>query len=131
MLGASGLQLRRATYASLIAVWLVASGIVARRHESTVAHAVDGTGQLVHGERLRGHHDNSPPDIHDRDRAASDHGACGEATLLRQLGIAITFVCATWRAQPIVRLVESPGTRIARHVRAIYQLAPKTSPPAA
>lgn len=133
MSSASGLQLRRKTYAGLIALWLVSAGVLARRHEALVAHAVEAsTGALVHGDRLVGHHDDKlGSDIHGRNGAAADHGECGELAVLHQIGIAVA-------APGWVATVADPGEASclthdldARSADSIYLIAPKTSPPIA
>jgi len=132
MFAASGLQLRRKTLAALIGVWLVACGFLARRHEATVAHAVElRTGQLVHAERLIGHHEpDSVPDIHDRGAGHSDHDVCLDAAMLRTATMA-------QQDRPVVAGMACSGV-VVEHVvvstenrrHDIYRLAPKTSPPA-
>jgi hypothetical protein len=132
MSAASGLQLRRKTLAALIGVWLVACGFLARQHEATVAHAVErATGQLVHAERLSGHHDsNSIPDVHDRGVGHADHDVCLEAALLRTAALShgdIPVVAGVSPSPVIVEQVRASGEDASRRV---YRLAPKTSPPA-
>jgi hypothetical protein len=130
MVPASGLQLRRKALASLICAWFVACGFAARRHEATVAHAVElATGEIVHAERLTGHHDDDRSDVHDRS-SAGDHGACGDVAMLRTVAVA--------GAAPSTAAIASAAVAIADHVSGpaisaavIYELAPKTSPPVA
>jgi hypothetical protein len=117
--------------AAATALWLVLCGVLAGRHEATVAHVRDAVGGYVHGKALIGHHTGHDSDIHGQRHPDADAGECALLTAFHQ---------------PVSGDVTAPAvvtTASATHVRhiapvafsasaaAVYRLAPKTSPPAA
>ena len=117
--------------AATTALWLVLCGVLAARHEATVAHVRDAAGGYVHGKALVGHHDGRNSDIHSQRHPDADAGECALLTAFHQPASAdvtapavVTTACATHvRHIASVALVASAA--------AVYRLAPKTSPPAA
>lgn len=117
--------------AAATAVWFVLCGVLAARHEATVAHVRDAAGSYVHGKALAGHHDGRNCDIHNQRHPDADAGECALLTAFHQPASAsvtapavVTTACTT-QERPIGRAA-FPAI-----AAAVYRLAPKTSPPAA
>ncbi len=117
--------------AAATALWLVLCGVLAARHEATVAHVRDATGGYVHGKALAGHHAGHDSDIHGQRHPDADAGECALLTAFHQPASAdvtapavVTTACATH----VRHIAPSACSAIAA---AVYRLAPKTSPPAA
>jgi hypothetical protein len=117
--------------AAATAVWFVVCGVLATRHEATVAHVRDAAGAYVHGKALAGHHTGHGSDIHGQRHPDADAGECALLNAFHQPASAdvtapavITTACAThaWHIAP---------NAISAVAVAVYRLAPKTSPPAA
>jgi hypothetical protein len=116
--------------AAATALWLVMCGVVAARHEATVAHVRNAAGAYVHGKELAGHHEGHSSDIHGQRTPDADAGECALLNAFHQPASAdvtvpavVTTACAThvWRIDP---------DAISTIAIAVYRLAPKTSPPA-
>jgi len=117
--------------AAATALWLVVCGVLAARHEATVAHVRDAAGSYVHGKALVGHHDGRSSDIHRQRHPDADAGECALLTAFHQPASAdvtapavVTTACATHVRH--IAPVAVPAI-----AAAVYRLAPKTSPPAA
>jgi hypothetical protein len=124
-------QVRFRVVAATTALWFVVCGVLAARHEATVAHVRDNAGNYVHGKALAGHHEGHNSDIHGQRDPDADAGECALLTAFHQPASAkvtapavVTTACATH-----VRHI-APATFPAI-AAAVYRLAPKTSPPAA
>jgi hypothetical protein len=117
--------------AAATALWLVLCGVLAARHEASVAHVRDRAGSYVHGKALVGHHDGHNSDIHRQRNPDADAGECALLTAFHQPASAdvtapavVTTACATH-----VRHLAPVAVPVI--ATAVYRLAPKTSPPAA
>jgi hypothetical protein len=117
--------------AAATAVWLVVGGVLAARHEATVAHVRDAVGGYVHGKALAGHHSGHESDIHGQRRPDADAGACSLLTAFHQpvsASVTIPAVVITEGAAHVREIAPAPVLATAT---AVYRLAPKTSPPVA
>ena len=117
--------------AATTAVWLIVCGLLAARHEATVAHVRDGAGGYMHARGLTGHHQGNNSDIHGQRNPDADAGECALLTAFHQAASAHVTppaVVATACATDVQDLVRAAPLRAAA---AVYRLAPKTSPPAA
>jgi hypothetical protein len=117
--------------AATTALWLVLCGVLAARHEATVAHVRDAAGGYVHGKALAGHHDGHSSDIHGQRHPDADAGECALLTAFHQpasAGVTALAVVPTARATYVRPIAPAASFAIAA---AVYRLAPKTSPPAA
>lgn len=117
--------------AAATALWLVLCGVLAARHEATVAHVRNAAGSYVHGKALAGHHAGHDSDIHRQRHPDADAGECALLTAFHQPASAdvtapavVTTACATHVRH--IAPVAAPAI-----AAAVYRLAPKTSPPAA
>jgi hypothetical protein len=117
--------------AAATALWLVLCGVLAARHEASVAHVRDAAGSYVHGKALAGHHRGHSSDIHGQRNPDADAGECALLTTFHQPASAdvtapavVTTACATH----VRHIAPSASSAIAA---VVYRLAPKTSPPAA
>lgn len=127
--GASRLQVSSRVVAAFTAVWLLVCGVLAGRHEATVAHVRNSAGAYVHGSALTGHHDGHHPDVHGR-KPSADVGECALLTAFHQAvsaHVTPSAVVATARATHVQDVPRVATVTAA----AVYRLAPKTSPPAA
>jgi hypothetical protein len=134
MSGASHMQPRASraqrVLAAIAAVWLVAFGVLAARHEAGVAHYVDAaTGTVLHASAMIGGHTSTQSDVHSSDTGA-DHDPCGISSVFHQAsrpGAAVAMLAIV----PITACTS--GARAARSAvvanQLVYLLAPKTSPP--
>ena len=123
--------MRARVIAAATALWLVVCGVLAARHEATVAHVHDAAGSYVHGKALVGHHQGHNSDIHGQRNPDADAGECALLTAFHQPASAdatapavVTTACATH----VRHITPSACSAIAA---VVYRLAPKTSPPAA
>lgn len=127
------MQLRRGrrAIALLLAGCVVLSGLAALRHESAVAHVRDGsTGQLQHTHALAEFHEQSTtPHLHGRNVDSDADGSCDLLAALDHATIVPGSALWPTATQPasIISVVLLPFDAPAR---ALYRLAPKTSPPA-
>lgn len=131
MASASSRQLCLRAIAAATALWLVLCGVLAARHEATVAHVRDAAGGYVHGKALVGHHAGHQSDIHGQRQPDADAGECALLTAFHQPASADVMapaVVTTARATHVRHTTPSASLAIAA---AVYRLAPKTSPPAA
>jgi hypothetical protein len=117
--------------AAATALWFVACGVLAARHEATVAHVRDAAGSYVHGKALAGHHDGHNSDIHGQRNPDADAGACALLSTYHQPASAdisapavVATACTTHERHI------APATFLTT-AAAVYRLAPKTSPPVA
>jgi hypothetical protein len=117
--------------AAVTALWLVTCGVLAARHEATVAHVRDAAGSYVHGTTLAGHHVGHDSDVHRQRHPNADTGECALLTASHQpvsadvtAPVVVTTACATH----VRHIARSASSVVAAEV---YRLAPKTSPPAA
>jgi hypothetical protein len=135
MSGAIRMQQRSASrvrrvLAAIGAVWLVAFGVLAVRHESRVAHYVDAeTGVVFHASAMVGGHTSTQSDVHSSDDGAPDHDACGISSAFHQASSPVAHV-------PLAIVPVTATASVVRLARAVvfanqlvYRLAPKTSPP--
>lgn len=136
MSGALQLQQQRRrsarAIAALTAVWLVLGGALGARHAAEVAHVVDArTGEVHDADRLVGAHTATQSDVHGTATHDADGDACAIMAALHQAARPDTGAIAviTPRAETIRAaiwvLADTTPTR------AVYRLAPKTSPPRA
>ena len=117
--------------AAFTAVWLVVCGVVAARHEATVAHVRDGAGGYAHGKLLAGHHTGHRSDVHGQRNPDADAGDCALLTASHQAASAHVTppaVITTARASHVQDRCRAATSVVAV---AVYRVAPKTSPPAA
>ena len=123
--------MRSRVIAAATALWLVVCGVLAARHEASVAHVRDAAGAYVHGKALVGHHQGHNSDIHGQRHPDADAGECALLNAFHQPASAdvtapavVTTACATqvWGINP---------DAVSAIAVAVYRLAPKTSPPAA
>jgi hypothetical protein len=117
--------------AATTALWLVLCGVLAARHEATVAHVRDAVGSYVHGKALAGHHEGHNSDIHGQRHPDADAGECALLTAFHQpasADVTAPAVVTTARATHVRHITPAASFAIAA---AVYRLAPKTSPPAA
>jgi hypothetical protein len=123
-------QIRIRVIAAATALWLVACGVLAARHEANVAHVRDAAGAYIHGKALAGHHEGHSSDIHGQRHPDADAGECALLNAFHQPASAdvaspavVTIACATpvWRIDP---------DAVSAIAVAVYRFAPKTSPPA-
>lgn len=126
--GASG----RRTIALVLAGCVVFAGLAALRHETTVAHVHAAvSGALEHAHALADFHVlSTTPHLHGRNVETGTE--TGECTLLAALAHA-TIVPDSLVASAIARWVAVVGLAAVAFeppARAVYRLAPKTSPPA-
>jgi hypothetical protein len=136
MSGANHMQQRvsraRRVLAAVTAVWLVAFGVLAARHEAGVAHYVDAaTGLVLHASAMHGAHTSTQSDVHSSDTGA-DHDPCGISSAFHQASRPGT---ASIKLAIVPVVACSSGARAARSAvvanQLVYLLAPKTSPPIA
>lgn len=118
----------RRALAALAAVWLVAFGVLASRHEGRVAHVVDASGAVVHAGP-GACHDHNPYSHVDGAPDSGDHDVCDVLTVLHQAAAP-----SLWRPQiaaPTTTFVEQSHHTTAALIVAsdLFRLAPKTSPP--
>jgi hypothetical protein len=117
--------------AAATALWLVVCGVLAARHEATVAHVRDAAGSYVHGKALVGNHDGHNSDVHRQRRPDADAGECALLTALHQpasADVTPPAVVTTARATHVRHIASSACSTIAA---VVYRFAPKTSPPIA
>jgi hypothetical protein len=117
--------------AAATALWLVLCGVLAARHEATVAHVRDAAGGYVHGKALAGHHQGHNSDIHGQRNPDADAGECALLTAFHQpasAGVTAPAVVTTACATHVRHIAPVAVPAIAA---VVYRLAPKTSPPAA
>lgn len=122
----------RRAIALLLAGCVVFAGLAALRHETTVAHVHGAlTGELEHAHALADFHElSTTPHLHGRNvETGTDTGACTLLASLDHATILPGSPAASTGAQPaaIVAIAILPFDPPAR---ALYRLAPKTSPPA-
>jgi hypothetical protein len=120
----------RRAIAAITGLWLVAFGVLGARHEASVAHYTDArTGEVFHAA-ASGCADRSadaPTHAHAADSSA-DHDGCALAAVLHQAIRPDVAVPALAHAlEPVV--ADRRTERLAALPRALYRLAPKTSPP--
>jgi hypothetical protein len=118
--------------AAITALWFVACGVLAMRHEASTAHVLDRAGSSIHAKTLAGHHAGRNSDIHGQRDPDGDAGDCAVLTAFHQAASAQISAPA---------LVAVPGTICCTHdtphgattagAADVYRLAPKTSPPVA
>lgn len=122
----------RRTLALAAACSILVTGLLALRHETTVAHVREAlTGALAHAHALADHHEQSAtPHLHGRDvEAHPEAGACALLAALDHATI-LADAPAGLAAAPSAVALEVPATDAVITPRALYLLAPKTSPPA-
>lgn len=114
-----------------MAVFFVAGGVLAMRHEAATMHVRDAAGGYLHAPTLTGHHANHNSDIHGERNPEADAGDCALLTAFHQAASAdvapriVAAFVSTLRAEDTAE-----GVR-AVHWCEVYRIAPKTSPPAA
>jgi len=122
----------RRAIALLLAGCVVLSGLVALRHEASVAHVQDAlTGELQHAHALADFHEQSTtPHLHGRNvETGTETGACELLAALDHATILPTTPAASTAAQ-LTATVAVAILPFDPPARALYRLAPKTSPPA-
>ena len=130
---ATRLQLRRGrgAIALLLASCVVLSGLFLLRHQATVAHVHGAlSGALEHAHALADHHElSTTPHLHGREVDA--HGELGVCALIAALDHAVILAStptAATATQPVA-VATGPSVALDSPARALYRLAPKTSPP--
>ena len=131
MADASRLQVRTRGIAAFTAVWLVVCGVLAMRHEASVAHVRDRAGAYVHARTLVGHHAGRDADIHGQRNPEADVGDCALLTAAHQPVSASVTGPAVVTTAGVSCVQAPPRAAISAIAAAIYRLAPKTSPPVA
>jgi hypothetical protein len=133
LLDAIHMQVRRGrrAIALLLAGCVVLSGLAALRHETAVAHVRGAlTHELQHAHELAEFHEQSTtPHLHGRNVDAHGEGACALLAALDHATILPGSPAWFSPTQPaaILAVATLPFDPPAR---ALYRLAPKTSPPA-
>jgi hypothetical protein len=128
---ASRLQVRSRSVAAIVALWFAACGVLAMRHEASVAHVGDRAGGFVHAARLIGHHAGPRSDIHGQRDPGADTGDCALVTASHQAASAGVVAPAIATALRTTIAEAAPRRAGPASSTDVLQLAPKTSPPAA
>ncbi len=121
----------RSAIALLLATCVLLSGVFLLRHETAVAHVRGAlTGDLQHAHELAEFHElSTTPHLHGRNVDAHGEGACALLAALDHATIVPAAPAGATAPQPAtifaveIRPFDAPP-------RALYRLAPKTSPPA-
>ncbi len=129
------MQLRRSrrAIALLLAGCVVFAGLAALRHETAVAHVRGAlTGELEHAHALADYHElSTTPHLHGRDvDAHAEAGACHLLAALDHSTILPGSPLTSSTVRPLAVTAVLPFA-LEPPARAVYRLAPKTSPPAA
>ena len=132
VLVAMQMQVGRRALALLLTVCTLLAGVLALRHEATVAHVRESlTGALAHAHALAEEHaHDTTPHLHGRDVHA--HAEAGTCVLLAALDHS-TILARSLAGTDVPQLVDALGPPLAvapSVARSLYRLAPKTSPPA-
>jgi hypothetical protein len=117
--------------AAIIAVFFVAGGVLAMRHEAATMHVRDAAGGYLHAPTLTGHHANRNSDIHGERNPEADAGNCALLTAFHQSASADVAPRAVAAFVSALRAEDTPDGVRTIHWREVYRIAPKTSPPAA
>jgi hypothetical protein len=131
VVGASRLQVRSRGIAAIIAVFFVAGGVLAMRHEAGTMHVRDVAGGYLHAPTLTGHHAERNSDIHGERNPEADTGDCALLTAFHQSASADIAPRAIAAFVFALRDADTPDGVRCVHWREVYRIAPKTSPPAA
>ncbi|MDX2090894.1 MAG: hypothetical protein SFX73_23745 [Kofleriaceae bacterium] len=129
-------QARQRAVSIIAACTMVLAGMLALRHETAVAHVRDhATGTLHHAHALADHHEqghepSTPPHLHRRHVEAHAEGNCC-ALLGLQKSTVLPSTAHMGTARPAVTLAIVTVVDTTPSARAVYRLAPKTSPPGA
>jgi hypothetical protein len=123
--------MRARVIAAATALWLVVCGVLAARHEATVAHVRDAAGSYVHGKALAGHHDGHSSDVHGQRHPDADAGECALLTAFHQPASASVTAPAVVTPTCATHVLHIAPVALSAIAVAVYRLAPKTSPPAA
>lgn len=129
--GANRLQKRPRGVAAITALVFAVCSFLAMRHEATVAHARTFAGGYVHARELAGRHVGTDSDFHAQRDAESDTGECALLTTFHQAAHAPLGAPALVLAQVASSTVDATLPSVEPSARAVYRLAPKTSPPRA
>jgi hypothetical protein len=114
------------------AVWLLVCGVLAGRHEATVAHVRTSAAVYVHASAPTGHHEESQnSDVHDQRDPGADAGECALLAAFHQAASAHVTAPAVGSTACAMRVQEIAGTAAPAVAARVYRLAPKTSPPVA
>ena len=117
--------------AAFTAVWLLVCGVLAGRHEATVAHVRTSAAVYVHGSALTGHHESQNSDVHDQRDRGADTGECALLAAFHQAASAHVTALAVDSTVCATRVQDIAGTAAPAVAARVYRLAPKTSPPVA
>jgi|SRR5688572_4343798 ABC-type nickel/cobalt efflux system permease component RcnA len=123
------MQMQKRAVALATALMLVCVGLVARWHETEVAHAHEQSGRVIHAQELADHHEHSSTD-HLHGSAADGHvGDCALLAMAHDSSVLAAPIVLATRAGALAPIVSRDA--VTWHTTlAAYRLAPKTSPPA-
>jgi hypothetical protein len=117
--------------AAITALWFVACGVLAMRHEASTAHVLDRAGSWVHAKTLAGHHAGHNSDIHGQRDPDGDAADCAVLTAFHQAASAQISAPALVAVPGTICTHATPRGAITAGAADVYRLAPKTSPPVA
>lgn len=121
--------MRSRAIAAFTAAWLLVCGVLAGRHEATVAHVSDGAGGYAHGKVLAGQHAGQQSDIHGQRNPETDAGDCALLAAFHQAASAGVTAPALVTAACLPVAHGAPRAAAIAATAERYRLAPKTSPP--
>jgi len=125
------MQVRPRGVAAITALFFVACGVLAMRHEASTAHGLDRAGSFTHVKSLAGHHAGRDSDIHGQRDPDGDAGGCAVLTAFHQAASAQISAPALVAVLGMACTHATPCCATTSGAADVYRLAPKTSPPAA